>query len=256
MACCFGLLSKLFPQRLDGTAGTAPEGSRCADGNFALPLRQKRLKTQARRRQLKQFLLTGRDPTVWDRDNDWFPQENYWLPWSERHTRSAKETDEEGIPHLRASKLPDFFQDSRSEGSPGSPSGTDAQFDGAAPSWDGSLAGEIRSAGVPQSRMPIKGKILSKLPAGLLMDINRDSLGLLPWKELRNVPRKCQKIGSVLRNLQEAKMDEANDRIILKRSVGELEVSSPAVAMSAPVALPVRSVLMGRRRRGRNGPRT
>ena len=39
-------------------------------------------------------------------------------------------------------------------------------------------------------------------------------------------------------------------------SVGELEVSSPAVAMSAPVALPVRSVLMGRRRRGRNGPRT
>jgi hypothetical protein len=67
MACCFGLLSKLFPQRLDGTAGTAPEGSRCADGNFALPLRQKRLKTQARRRQLKQFLLIlGLELGNWD----------------------------------------------------------------------------------------------------------------------------------------------------------------------------------------------
>ena len=48
------------------------------------------------------------------------------------------------------------------------------------------------------------------------MDINRDSLGLLPWKELRNVPRKLRKIGRVLRHLREAHVD-VKDRIILKR---------------------------------------
>lgn len=261
MACCFGLLSKLWKPRCEGTA---PEGSRCADGNFALSLEQKLLRTQARLRQLKQFLLTGRDPTVWDRDNDWFPQENYWLPWWTEQGQKAPDTrrgikeiaadEDEGIPYLRASKALDVFGDSsRSEASP---SGTDAQSDGKAtgPSWDGSsLPGELRSpVGLQSTTMPIEGKILSKLPAGLLMDINRDSLGLLPWKELRKVPRRDQKIGSVLRNIEIARLDEAEDHIILKR-LGQMETSHPVEVSEAPVALPVRSVLMGRK--GRNGPR-
>ena len=92
--------------------------------------------------------------------------------------RNHKSKDEdEGIPRLRASKLPDFFEDSRSEASP---SGTDAQCDGAtAPSEAGSPpAGEIRSAGAPQSRTaPIEGDWLASFlgapdPSGIIQPGN------------------------------------------------------------------------------------
>ena len=60
------------------------------------------------------------------------------------------------------------------------------------------------------------GRIVKKTRAGLFIDINSTSPGLLRWKFLHGVPKKLQKIGGFLANLLVVKMDAKKGRFDLK----------------------------------------
>lgn len=60
------------------------------------------------------------------------------------------------------------------------------------------------------------GKIVKKVPAGLIIDINAECLGLLRWRLVRGVPKKLQKVGGFLGNLLITKVDKEARQFSLK----------------------------------------
>lgn len=60
------------------------------------------------------------------------------------------------------------------------------------------------------------GKIVKKVPAGLMIDINAESLGLLRWRLIRGLPKKLQKVGGFLGNLLISKVDKEAKHFSLK----------------------------------------
>ena len=92
---------------------------------------------------------------------------------------------------------------------------------------DGPKAPEYTRGGVkaPQARMTIDhlvqdkfydGKIVRKIGAGLLIDINATCPGLLRWRLVRGVPKELQKVGGFLGNLLVIKKDLEAGRFDLK----------------------------------------
>ena len=60
------------------------------------------------------------------------------------------------------------------------------------------------------------GQIMKRIPAGLLIDIGAECLGLLRWRSVKLVPKKLQKVGGFLGNLMITKLDEEANRFTLK----------------------------------------
>lgn len=60
------------------------------------------------------------------------------------------------------------------------------------------------------------GKIVKKVRAGLMIDINAECLGLLRWRLVRGLPKKLQKVGGFLGNLMITKVDKEAKHFSLK----------------------------------------